>query len=134
MGNPLSRTKPKAPKKVRFNLVFENIIENQAIVLDNIYDITDNNMQANVYKRVKSLKRKHPDYLEGESIVDKDLEPLAAKKLSFSLKNEDEIPSASEVNLEAKDSSLKSISFDENNNTIENKCFKTKIDGMIFLI
>ena len=82
MGNPLSRSKPKPQKKVRFNLVFENIIEKNRIVLDSIYDITDKETQANVYKRVQSLKRKHSDDVEEELSSDKILEP-ASKKVHF---------------------------------------------------
>ena len=126
MGNPLSRSKPKPAKKVRFNLVFENIIENQAIVLDKIYDITDNNTQANVYKRVKSLKRKHSEDMREEASLDKDLEPLASKKAHLAIMGDDELQAdknSSKENVEnlvANVLSFQDKNIDDNNNSIIN--------------
>ena len=135
MGNPLSRSKPKPQKKVRFNLVFENIIEKNRIVLDSIYDITDKETQANVYKRVQSLKRKHSDDVEEEQIADKNLEP-ASKKVHFTpqndvreFKSDNSLESGvfNQKELVDKDLSLKATNVDDNNNTIEANCLNGKI-------
>jgi hypothetical protein len=135
MGNPLSRSKPKPQKKVRFNLVFENIIEKNRIVLDNIYDITDTDTQANVYKRVQSLKRKHSDDVGEELSPDKNLEP-ARKKAHFTpqidgreFRPENSVESEvfNQKELVDKDLSLKATNVDDNNNTIEANCLNGKI-------
>jgi len=135
MGNPLSRSIPKPQKKVRFNLVFENIIEKNRIVLDSIYDITDKETQANVYKRVQSLKRKHSDEIEEEQSADKNLEPVSKKVhftsqidvAEFKSDNSLEIGVFNQKELVDKDLSLKATNVDDNNNAIEANCLNGKI-------
>ena len=85
MGNLIPLSRPKAVKKVRFNLAIESTIENHELVIDKIFDITERNVQINVYKRSISLKRKYEDEPLNENLLSRFSSEPIAKRMSLDM-------------------------------------------------